>query len=117
MNTGENEQGLRKIMDLTRMLSVSVLCLHLYLYCYQVFNQWGLSSGVTDRILLPVSRMKIFENWWLAKGGCLLLLAVSLVGVKGKKDQKLAGKIINSSPQWIHLLPGLPGPVLPPASR
>jgi hypothetical protein len=94
MNTGENEQGLRKIMDLTRMLSVSVLCLHLYLYCYQVFNQWGLSSGVTDRILLPVSRMKIFENWWLAKGGCLLLLAVSLVGVKGKKDQKLAGKII-----------------------
>jgi hypothetical protein len=32
MNTGENEQGLRKIIDLTRMISTVVLLLHFYFY-------------------------------------------------------------------------------------
>lgn len=94
MNTGENEQGLRKIMDLTRLLSVVVLCLQLYLSCYKVFKEWGLTSWLTDRILLPISRMIAFENWWAAKGSCLLLLVVSLIGVKGRKDQSLQCKRI-----------------------
>lgn len=30
MNTGENEQGLRKITDFTRLLSIAILVIHFY---------------------------------------------------------------------------------------
>ena len=43
MRTGENEQGLRKILDFTRLLSIAVLIIHLYLSCY-VAKELGLSS-------------------------------------------------------------------------
>lgn len=36
MNTGEDTQGLRKIMDLTRLISMTILILHIYLTCYRV---------------------------------------------------------------------------------
>lgn len=33
MQTGENEQGLRKIMDMTRMIAIAVLAIHCYYNC------------------------------------------------------------------------------------
>ncbi len=45
MHTGENEQGLRKILDLTRMISMAVLLIHFYYYCYGAFQQWELTFG------------------------------------------------------------------------
>jgi len=42
INTGENEQGLRKIIDMTRMISIIVLLLHFYYYCYNAFAEWQL---------------------------------------------------------------------------
>ncbi|WP_216820786.1 YWFCY domain-containing protein, partial [Cnuella takakiae] len=38
--TGENEQALRKILDLTHLASVAVLLLHFYYTCYLLFQQW-----------------------------------------------------------------------------
>lgn len=90
MATGENEQGLRKITDLTRMLSITVLALHIYLTFYSQFRTWGLSSGMTDRILEPLSRMRVFHGALEAKGASLILLAISLVGVKGRKEHDIS---------------------------
>ena len=50
MNTGENEQGLRKILDMTRQISIVILALHFYYYCYRAFESWGLMSILTDRL-------------------------------------------------------------------
>jgi hypothetical protein len=33
-HTGENEQALRKILDMTRLISIVLLALHFYYYCY-----------------------------------------------------------------------------------
>ena len=44
MQTGENEQGLRKILDLTRMISITLLILHFYYYCYPQDNNSNLIS-------------------------------------------------------------------------
>ncbi len=52
MQTGENEQGLRKILDMTRLMSIAVLILHFYYYCYGAFEQWKLTTTISDRILL-----------------------------------------------------------------
>ncbi|MGI8584361.1 MAG: YWFCY domain-containing protein [Chitinophagaceae bacterium] len=37
MQTGENEQGLRKILDLTRMISIAILFFHFYYCCVREY--------------------------------------------------------------------------------
>ncbi|RZJ23620.1 MAG: conjugal transfer protein TraG [Acinetobacter sp.] len=89
MNTGEDIQGLRKIIDFTRLISLFILCMHFYLCCYQAFADWGFTASVTDRIIENISRTGLFTGMWQAKVACLLLLIVSLIGVQGKKDEKI----------------------------
>ncbi|WP_207428900.1 conjugal transfer protein MobC [Pedobacter sp. SYSU D00535] len=88
MGTGENEQGLRKIIDFTRMLSIAILVIHFYLSCYAVFNAHGFSWEITDRILIALSRMKVFDSILSAKIASLVLLMISLLGARGRKDEK-----------------------------
>ena len=88
MNTGENEQGLRKIVDLTRMISIVLLLLHFYYYCYATFRSWHLRSDLTDHLLLNVAHSGLFSNFARSKLMALIFLAISLFGARGKKDQK-----------------------------
>lgn len=87
MNTGENEQGLRKIMDFTRLLSITILVIHLYLYCYFFFKNAGYTATITDNLLDNISKMGVFRSTIAAKLSSLLLLIVSLFGAKGRKDE------------------------------
>ncbi|WP_379090652.1 YWFCY domain-containing protein [Pedobacter sp. UC225_65] len=89
MDTGEDIQGLRKIIDFTRLLSIFVLAIHFYSCCYQAFAAWGLTAGITDRLIANIAGTGLFDGFWRAKLGALLLLVVSLVAVKGKKDEKI----------------------------
>ncbi|MCU0352474.1 MAG: YWFCY domain-containing protein [Cytophagales bacterium] len=54
--TGENEQTLRKILDMTRLMGIVVLALHFYYFCHQAFQAWGLTMAFTDRLLTNVQR-------------------------------------------------------------
>jgi hypothetical protein len=94
MQTGENEQALRKIIDFIRLLSIAVLALHIYLCCYSAFRDLGWTKPVINQVLLPVSKMIVFKSALFAKGFALMLLLVSLVGSKGKKDDKIRIKTI-----------------------
>ncbi|MGF7080352.1 conjugal transfer protein MobC [Mucilaginibacter sp. UYCu711] len=94
MQTGENEQALRKIIDFTRLLSIAILIIHFYLSCYISFQQWHLTHKIVDHILLPLSKMAIFKTLLWAKLSALGLLIVSLVGSKGKKDEKIRPRTI-----------------------
>jgi len=87
MNTGEDIQGLRKILDFTRLLSLVILSIHFYSCCYQAFLLWGFTSGITDRIAANISKTGLFVGLWNAKLAALILLAISLLGVKGKKEE------------------------------
>jgi hypothetical protein len=94
MNTGEDIQSLRKIADLTRLVSVFILTIHFYLTCYQVFVAWGLQSGLTDKILANLHRTGLFDTFLRAKLAALVFLLISLMGIKGKKDEKLTYKSV-----------------------
>ena len=48
VQTGENEQALRKILDMTRLISIVILVIHFYYYCYAAFQEWELSSPFSD---------------------------------------------------------------------
>jgi len=89
MNTGEDTQGLRKITDFTRLLSVFILSIHIYLCCYQAFRLWGWTALLTDRVISNISKTGLFNGILVPKLAVLLLLVISLVGVKGKKDEKI----------------------------
>lgn len=92
MHTGENEQGLRKIMDLTRWISIAVLILHVYFECYGAFRQWELDSAITDNLLSNVARTGLFQPFYKAKLIALLFLFFSLLGIKAKKEEKAGYK-------------------------
>jgi len=94
MQTGENEQALRKIIDFTRLLSIAVLIIHFYLCCYPAFVELKLTHQIIDHILLPLSKMTVFKTVLIAKLSALLLLIISLVGSKGKRDEKIRPKIV-----------------------
>jgi hypothetical protein len=94
MQTGENEQGLRKIIDFTRLLSLAILLMHFYLYCYSAFHEWHLTTPVLDRLLLNFSQMVLFNNSFYSKSAAIILLAISLLGAKGKKTEEINSVII-----------------------
>ncbi|RAI88050.1 conjugal transfer protein MobC [Algoriphagus yeomjeoni] len=92
MQTGENEQGLRKILDMTRVMGVGVLGLHFYYYCYATFRDWELVSDLTDGVLDNVISTGLFENFYASKLIAIALLAISLLGIKGRKNEKMNAK-------------------------
>jgi len=89
MQTGENEQALRKITDFTRFLAIIILILHFYFSCYGAFRQLHFTHKVTDHILVNIYKLSFFRNGLLTKSIALLFLAISLIGTKGKKDEKI----------------------------
>ncbi len=88
-NTGENEQALRKIIDFIRLLSIVVLLFHFYFFLYKAFQYWGLTSEVVNRIVLSIAQTGILQTVWHVKLFSFGLLVISLIGAKGKKDEKL----------------------------
>ncbi|KFF11973.1 conjugal transfer protein MobC [Flavobacterium hydatis] len=92
MQTGENEQALRKILDMTRLISIALLGIHFYYYCYGAFEQWHLVSGFGDTILSNIYNTGLFSNFHKSKFVALGFLMISLIGIKGRKDEKLNHK-------------------------
>lgn len=87
--TGENTEGLRKITDLTRQISIVLLILHFYVYCYGAFREWGLSHPISDKFLINLHSTGLFNRIYISKLAALVFLFISLIGAKGKKDEDL----------------------------
>lgn len=116
MNTGENEQGLRKILDMTRLISIVVLILHFYYYCYRAFEQWQLTATLSDRLLGNIKKTGLFSHLYTSKFIALGFLIISLLGARGKKEEKLNFKtgfayiisgLLIYFLSWLALLPAL----------
>lgn len=100
--TGENEIGLKKILDFTRLAAIVMILLHSYYHCYGAFVAWKLTAEIGDRFLTNIARTGIFNAYGYSKGIALLLLCVSLIGTRGKKSEKISKQAIA-----IYLVTGL----------
>jgi hypothetical protein len=89
MQTGENEQALRKIIDFTRFLGILVLILHFYFSCYGAFSELHFTYPMIDRILVNIYKLSIFKSILIAKSVALAFLLISLIGTKGKKAESI----------------------------
>ena len=87
MQTGENEQDLRRLIDLIRMMGIIILLLHYYYYCYPAFYHWNLRTLLTDRIMQKVVTTGLFHRFNNAKWIALALLLLSMMGAHGKKEE------------------------------
>ena len=96
MQTGENEQGLRKILDFTRLSSMIILFLHFYFYCYGAFKIWGLTAELSDNLLKNIQRSGLFDKFNTSKLISLGLLLISLIGAKGKKKENIRWQVITA---------------------
>ena len=102
IQTGENEQALRKILDMTRLISIVILVIHFYYYCYAAFQEWGLSSELSDRLLGNIYRTGLFGNFHKSKLIALGFLFISLLGARGRKNEKL-----NHKTAFAYIITGL----------
>src|SRR6478672_13953367 len=93
MHTGENEQGLKKVIDMTRLISIAVLLLHFYHSCYGAFDHWQLTSNITDQLIKNISHTGLFDEFLKSKLIALGFLLLSILGVKGRKSEKLNYRI------------------------
>lgn len=89
MQTGENEQALRKILDMTRLMGIAVLLIHFYFYCFDSFTQWNLAPDFARRILENIYRTGLLDSFHKSKIFALGLLVISLMGTRGRKDEKV----------------------------
>jgi hypothetical protein len=92
--TGENEMGLRKILDFTRLGAIVILLLHFYYYCYGAFKHWKLTQEIGDNFLRNISNTGLYTSIWNSKLLALILLIISLIGAKGKKEEKVGKQTI-----------------------
>ena len=88
-NTGENEQGLRKILDMTRMMSIAIMLLHFYYFCYGAFKEWELTYEISDNLLRNIQRSGLYTNIQTSKVISVILLTISLLGAKGRKKEQI----------------------------
>lgn len=95
MQTGENQETLRKIFDFIRLSSCTVLLLHFYLFCYPVFHRYGLTNTTLDGVILHViGSSSLFRDPLQSKCFALLLLVVASVGIRGRKSEKQSPEVI-----------------------
>ena len=104
MSQQEDElRALAKIMDFLRAVSIILVVIHLYWYCYEAVRLWGIDIGVMDRVLMNFDRTAgLFHHILYTKFFALLLLALSCLGTKGVKEEKITWRRI-----WTVLAAGL----------
>jgi hypothetical protein len=90
--TGENDQAMRKILDMTRLISIILLIIHCYYYCYTAFAAWHLTAPLTDRLLTNIIKTGLFSNVFKSKLIALGFLLISVIGARGRKDEKMSLK-------------------------
>ena len=95
-------RALGKVMDFMRGISVIFLLINYYWFCYEAFHVWGFTLGIIDKILMNFQRTTgLFSSILWTKLFCVVFLALSCLGTKGVKEEKITWPKI-----WTVLFPG-----------
>ena len=98
MQQEDDLRGLAKVMEFMRAISIVFIVIHVYWYCYRSFVDMGINIGVVDRILLNFQRTAgLFSNLLITKVFAVIFLALSCLGTKGVKNQKMTWQKIYAS--------------------
>ena len=83
-------RALGKVIDFMRGISVIFLLINCYWFCYEAFHVWGFTLGIIDKILMNFQRTTgLFSSILWTKLFCVVFLALSCLGTKGVKEEKI----------------------------
>ncbi|MFV0268280.1 MAG: conjugal transfer protein MobC [Draconibacterium sp.] len=90
MQHEDDLRGLAKVMDFMRALSIIFVTINIYWFCYYALREWGVTVAVVDKILLNLNRTAgLFRNIFYTKLFAVVFLALSCLGTKGVKEEKI----------------------------
>lgn len=116
MQQEDDLRALAKIMDFLRAVSILLVIMNIYWYCYEAILYWNVNIGVVDKILINFHRTAgLFSSTLWTKLFAVLLLGLSCMGTKGVKEEKItwlkiwivmgAGFVLFFLNGWILALP------------
>lgn len=119
MQQEDDLRGLAKVMDFMRALSIIFVLMNMYWFCYSALWEQEFNIRVVDKILLNFNRTTgLFEHTLYTKFFAIIFLALSCLGTKGVKAEKITwlkismflatGLILFFINWWVFSLP-LPG--------
>ena len=83
-------RALGKVMDFMRGISVIFLLINCYWFCYEAFQEWHFTLGIINKILMNFQRTSgLFSSILWTKLFCVVFLALSCLGTKGVKEEKI----------------------------
>ncbi|MDR1504362.1 MAG: YWFCY domain-containing protein [Prevotella sp.] len=95
MQQEDDLRGLAKVMEFMRAISILFVVIHIYWFCYQSIREAGINIGVVDKILLNFQNTAgLFSNILWTKLFAIVFLALSCLGTKGVKEEKITWKKI-----------------------
>jgi len=96
---GEDDlRGLAKIMAFMRAVSILLVLMHFYWFCYAVFYDKGWTLQLINKILSGFQdKAGLFSEVLYTKLFALVLLVLSCLGTKGVKNEKVTWRKINST--------------------
>lgn len=110
---GEDTTGLSKIIAFIRAVSIIIVFMHIYWYCYGFFHVSSWTAAIVDRVLMNFQRTAgLFSHPLYTKCFALLLLGLSCLGTKGVKNEKITRKKILTALIIGLILYFLNGPLL-----
>lgn len=90
MGNEDDLRGLSKVMDFMRALSILFVVINVYWFCYEAMHEWGINIGVVDKILMNFQRTAgLFSSILITKIFAVVFLALSCLGTKGVKEEKI----------------------------
>lgn len=97
MQQEDDLRALAKIMDFMRAVSILFVVMNIYWFCYEAIHLWSVNIVVVDNILLNLNRTaRLFSSIIWTKLFAVLLLALSCLGTRGVKEEKITWTKINS---------------------
>ena len=83
-------RALGKVMDFMRGISVIFLLINCYWFCYEAFQEWHFTLGIINKILMNFQRTSgLFSSILWTNLFCVVFLALSCLGTKGVKEEKI----------------------------
>ncbi|RLD85138.1 MAG: conjugal transfer protein TraG, partial [Bacteroidetes bacterium] len=96
MQNEDDVRSLAKIIELLRAVSILIAIIHIYWFCYEAVQVGNINVGVVDKILLNFQKTTgLFSNPLWTKLICLLFIALSCLGTRGVKAEKITWIRIN----------------------
>ena len=90
MQQEDDLRGLAKVMEFMRAISIIFVVINIYWYCYYAVLEWNINIEVVNKILLNFDRTAgLFGNMVYTKLFAVVFLALSCLGTKGVKEEKI----------------------------